>query len=324
MLGDYIVVGCPFGCGAKLRFPKADRNLYVTCPRCGKTFTWTPFGIVWDDRFKATKYTRLSPFVHRVARNRSLVGVLMIFLFASVAVYLQFTRQSTEGNSGSTQIANITPSDNVTAPIEGNTPSNSREARQSPMMRTPKPQFHPRMEDGRPQLNLGQLLTGATNQAEATRPDEIEPGIPLRQPRRLPNGAHIERPRLTGGKSTLRIENGTAWDAAVKLIKQRNGVNITARFVYVRRGESAILTEIEPGDYILAWCCGADWDQASKRFTRSLGCFVGDSPFVFTEEVLEEYGERRFFYTEGRVTLHEVFGGNLRKSGITQEEFDRL
>lgn len=305
----YVIVQCPFGCGARLRFPRVQCSLRVTCPRCQKAFTWTPFGIVWDDRFHAASVYRLPLLARLVRQKRKWVGIALFLLLCltSLSVLTQNTRQEVPISEPQPSNENVTSPQIVLKPDVSKSVSSSTNTPVANVGAIPDKQVSHMQGRNEGGLPLAKLFP----------PDAVQEQRPL-------NGAYLEPPRLTQGHSSLVVENGTAWDAVVKLVKQEVGSRITARFVYVRHGESVLLTDIEPGDYILAWCCGADWDAVVMQFSQLVGCFADDKTFTFSETITTSREGTSIEFTEARVTLHEVINGNLRKRSISQEEFQGL
>lgn len=261
---NYVVIPCPFGCECRLRFPKASHNLLVTCPKCKQTFTWTPFGIVYDERFS----TNRRKHGRGLGRWRRVISALSLLLLGGAAVTL-FIHSAVD-----------------------------------------------------------KTLQYGTLEMHIDRPATAGGEAPLRQPARTahrpPSGAYIEPPHLTQGRSTLRIENGTDHDAVVNLVKQQGDTKTVARCVYVRSREEVLLEGIEPGEYLLAWCSGANWDSSSQQFTDLLGCFMADRLLEFTESEIQEDNRIRYYYTERYVSLHTVLGGNIGTQSITWDSFQSL
>lgn len=292
----YVIVPCPFGCGCRLRFPRSDSTLHVICPRCRGTFTWTPFGIVWDERFGATgRRRRLLWLQPRVPKRRA-VGVLVALALVGLVMF------------------NIDWGKGEGPPLDASEPSAEEKTSGLPVavqvVKPDAPRITISSQPTRPALDVRSVPDAGFREPKETR--------------RLPNGSYIEPPQLTEGHSSLRVENGTSWDAVVKLVKNEGESKITARFVYIRHGESVLLTDIEPGDYTLAWCHGDDWNPASMQFEQPLGCYVADKALTFTESVTTNLEGTYIRTTKASVTLHAVFGGNLGRNDISPEEFQGL
>lgn len=112
------------------------------------------------------------------------------------------------------------------------------------------------------------------------------------------------------GHGMLVVENGTEFDAVVKLVNERTME--TERVVFVRAGATATVRRIATGRYILRY--GLGWDVLSSgTFSRHA-----------------HYGEfeRRPFFTETsqqmttyEVTLHKVAGGDATALDISEADF---
>lgn len=322
-----VIVPCPFGCPQRLRFPWKPYNLRVTCPRCRQTFTWTPFGIVYDERFERAKgglpreKQRAKPFA------RILIILLAVGLMGSLALYQ--TAPVSDAPPPEESPASETAAQQNTAeqpPSEIAAPQNTEQQPAQPVLQV--------AEDRRPPTLVVREITPPKT-ADTPLPVlppppdpparyEVSSAEPPTSGYRLPNGTHIEPPSLTGGRSVLQIENGTAHDVAVKLVLRQEGTDILARFVYIQSGERVLLEDIEPGVYLLAWCSGSGWNPATKRFEQSGGCFMFEKPLVFTEGVTREGEYLQQKYTVMRVTLHTVIGGNVTRQPISEEAFHSL
>lgn len=82
----------------------------------------------------------------------------------------------------------------------------------------------------------------------AARPSDIT---------RPKTGTNLWTPREASGHGVLRINNGTSYDAAVRLRDEDSG--IVRRFVYVRTGEVTTLSAIAPCRCRLFFELGTDW-----------------------------------------------------------------
>ena len=308
----YVIAQCPFGCGSRLRFPRVPYSLQVTCPRCKQTFTWTPFGMVWDERFHVARRNRLSLLAGQVRKKRKWVGIALLLLLVLTGLSVLTENAQQEVSSSLPH----SPNKDVSA------------QKSSPAPDGPK-QSLSQGTGGSVPVAKSPIVSVERGQRLPPRAERILPPTKLIPPpdeheQRLPNGAYLDPRRLTQGHSTLLVENGTPWDAVVKLVKQEVESKITTRFVYVRHGESVLLTDIEPGDYILAWCCGTDWDAVSMQFNQPAGCSVAKETFTFTESVTHDFEGTHIRFTKARVTLHAVVGGNIGRNSISQEEFQSL
>ena len=121
---------------------------------------------------------------------------------------------------------------------------------------------------------------------------------------RLPTGATIE-PARGAGPSDLTVDNGTATDAAIRLVNIDSAM--TARFVYIKAHDSYTLVGIEPGRYWLRFGLGRQWVASCRDFLdASYNEF--EMPLVFNDDTIS-------------VTLHAVPLGTARTRTIDRNRF---
>jgi hypothetical protein len=149
--------------------------------------------------------------------------------------------------------------------------------------------------------------------SHARKPDPGPDGN--REPVSLPNGTNIIPPQDSGGLGQLQISNHTDNDAVLKL-KTSVG-RTTVRVVYVRKNGDVTVSRILPGDYVVQFATGQDWDASRRAFLRSRGFATFDKMFFFSEEIVSD----GTVYSEHQITLHAVPNGNMRKLAISAEEF---
>lgn len=154
--------------------------------------------------------------------------------------------------------------------------------------------------------------------AAAPVPESQGLAIPKAQPVRLRNGTNILAPIDTSGRGTLRIDNGTNYDAAVSLLDIER--DIECRVVYVRARQMIKLKDIPPHQCKLFFALGKDWDGR-------IGEFKEDASFAVFEDLLqfrESRTDKGVQWANFTVTLHPVFGGNARTNSLSREEFFKL
>ena len=136
-----------------------------------------------------------------------------------------------------------------------------------------------------------------------------------RVPVSLANGTNLIPPRGPEGLGEIKISNYTGSDAAVKL---KTSANITTvRFVYVRTSSDVTVSKIAPGEYVLQFATGLDWDPTSLAFRKDRAFAAFDKVLSFSEK---EVGDGTV-YSSHEITLHAVPNGNVGKRGISAEEF---
>jgi hypothetical protein len=114
------------------------------------------------------------------------------------------------------------------------------------------------------------------------------------------------QPRLAqGGLSTFTVDNTSGGGDAISRL-YLNGSRPAVRTFFIRRGERFTATSLTPGSYVLRY-----------RYIGSDTTYESDREFQLTEE--ETDGGTR--YSQVRVTLYTVAGGNLRTRVVPKESF---
>jgi hypothetical protein len=148
---------------------------------------------------------------------------------------------------------------------------------------------------------------------EATAP--FPPAVPPHKPVSLRNGTDLIPPPDSEGLGKLIISNHASTDAAVKL--RTSPDKETVRFFYVRAMSDVTISHIAPGDYILQFVTGRDWDTSGLIFREDLEFAGFDNVMSFSERKVED----GTIYSTHSVTLHTVPNGNVRKRGISAQDF---
>jgi hypothetical protein len=150
-------------------------------------------------------------------------------------------------------------------------------------------------------------------------PRSLPPPAPIpRAPvNRLKTGVNIWAPRGTSGLGSLRIHNGTSYDAAALL--REEGTGTPRRFVYVRAHEMTTLGAIAPCHCRLFFALGTDWDAQEEEFRADARFSAFEDGFRFEESETDSGVE----YATFSVTLHPVREGQARTTRLSKEEFEK-
>ena len=146
----------------------------------------------------------------------------------------------------------------------------------------------------------------------------LQLAVPVEEPHEpvsLRNGTELAPPDATAGLGKLKISNYTGHDAAVKLKVAMS--RATVRFFYVRANSDVTVSKIDPGEYLLQFATGRDWDAGSLAFRQDRAFDAFDKVLSFSERQVED----GTVYSEHEVTLHAVPNGNIRKRAISAAEF---
>ena len=151
-----------------------------------------------------------------------------------------------------------------------------------------------------------------TRDPPVSRPSLDTPGeIGLALQRNRPPNGTIFVQTSTQGRGELTIQNGTKWDAQVKLVSPtRKYIFIS---VYVHSGKSATVSNIRPNTYKLIYALGEGWDDARNRMFRISSTAAFDKLLTFERST--------DYYSTYRVTLHPVEGGNVNSRQISEDDF---
>jgi hypothetical protein len=121
--------------------------------------------------------------------------------------------------------------------------------------------------------------------------------------------------RVLTGSGRLHIDNGTEYDAVLKLVDVASQKSV-AEF-YVGASSSFTLQGIPDGMFDVLFALGTDWDSASGLFTRDkmYSRFVDPLPYTTTQTQTE------IDYPGWSLTLHTLPGGKARTDGISEQDF---
>ena len=155
----------------------------------------------------------------------------------------------------------------------------------------------------------------AVPQTESAPPLSALSRCPVDLPARPKSGAELGG-RHRGGLGKLRVENGTDSDAVAVLIDEET--TTPRRAIFIRSGESGVVTSVPPGRYHFRFQLGTDWLR-ERRFCRLIGTSEFDEVFDFEEEFTSE---QRTKYRTFEVTLHPVLQGTARTHAIDASVFE--
>jgi hypothetical protein len=147
------------------------------------------------------------------------------------------------------------------------------------------------------------------------------PGLPVTNKPNLlslSNGTEpIERFDVNG-LGQLTISNASGQDAAVKL-KSTISPGKTLRFAYIRAKNEVTISGISPGDYLLQFATGKDWDSSGKAFHKNQEFSEFEKPLSFSEHRMDDNSME---YSVHKVALRTLPNGNMHKKEITAADFD--
>ena len=127
---------------------------------------------------------------------------------------------------------------------------------------------------------------------------------------RPPNGT-VFLQTSTQGQGELNIDNGTKFDAWVKLVSPQRKYTFIS--VYIHSGRSATVRNIRPNTYKLVYALGEGWDESGNSMVgiASTAAFTKLLTFIRSKEQ----------YSTIKVTLHPVADGNTQSIDISKDEF---
>jgi hypothetical protein len=285
---DICIVPCD-ECGQKLKVPKNDKMLRITCPLCKYTFNFQ----------KGEKVQKAAPIdphsILKCSRNiwwkKHACWLIPAVFFLGIVIFL-FTFPEHKPRVVSPSVVPFPP------PVAS--PQLTSELNKLKSVPTEKP----------------------------IEKSSFSPIVPVepRDPKRLPNGALPLGPGIRGGHSTLTVDNGTEKDALVTVLRllEANKKQQVRNF-YIQEGRKWTTEEIPPGRYVLIVAFGKDWNLKHRRFNFQR-TFSKTEPFEISEMTWQtEDGQPiRTRYSKMSITLHKVFHGNFKSHEISEEEFMRI
>jgi hypothetical protein len=137
-----------------------------------------------------------------------------------------------------------------------------------------------------------------------------------RPPVFLANGTDLIQPQGTSGRGTLKVTNGTNYDAVVRLAEESS--KNTRRLVYVRAKSKLKIEGIGECQCLLQFSLGRDWDKNTGKFLRDKSYSQFDDLLEFRETRTNAGIEWKTF----EVTLHPVIDGNAQTTQIDESDFE--
>lgn len=141
------------------------------------------------------------------------------------------------------------------------------------------------------------------------------------------NGTHIEPARGAKGECAFTIANGYEEDIAVKFFTVED-MQSHVYYIYVSSGKTATIKDMAPGNYVLRYSKGSEWDVKSRMFTTNRKNFETDQKFTLeTKEYTQETGRGKHTV---RQSTHQTFmlgsgsgEGNISTQEIPDNEFGK-
>lgn len=139
------------------------------------------------------------------------------------------------------------------------------------------------------------------------------------------NGKLIQPSKAPFGMCTFTINNLYEDDIVVKVYNVKD-LNTVVHYVYVGSDNSATIKNVAPGNYIIRYSKGQDWDSDRLLFKKNRENYETDQKFEFTEteKTVDTDGGKQttHYYSQQVFTLGSKSGkGNMTTSKIDDEEF---
>ncbi|MCA2179020.1 hypothetical protein LDL08_22780 [Nonomuraea glycinis] len=155
--------------------------------------------------------------------------------------------------------------------------------------------------------------TGEALQAAGDYPaDIVSVKAGKKQTRRLSNGTFLRKSGL-GGRSFLQIHNGGSRDAVINVMRGKSKV----LSVYVRRKAKFKINNVSDGTYRVYFTHGVDWDRKGGAFNRECSFQRFQKSVKFKTTITAT----QIRWTDWRITLHAITGGNARTSPVDPDDF---
>lgn len=127
----------------------------------------------------------------------------------------------------------------------------------------------------------------------------------------LSTGQRLEEDNGISGQSEFSVENGTSFDAVVRL--KEVDTRATARLVIVKAHESYTIEYIEPGTYSALFLLGKGWVQECFDFQEAGGYQEFQEPLIFDQN--------QDSASTWSVSLQPVIGGTGKTRTIDRRRF---
>lgn len=139
------------------------------------------------------------------------------------------------------------------------------------------------------------------------------------------NGTMIEPSPGPFGLCSLVVTNNYDDDMAIKLADVKNPTK-TLHYVYVSAKSTAVIEKIAPGNLMMRYTKGKDWDPKTKMFLHDRANFESDAVLKFEEtetETKTSDGIRKTkHYSVQQFNFNPAMGeGNTTTSQIDDKEF---
>jgi hypothetical protein len=141
-----------------------------------------------------------------------------------------------------------------------------------------------------------------TPTASGTPPVSLATGTVLHENSAFFNGYN--------GQSELTIENGSGYDALVKLVYSNHSVYT----VYIRQNDTYSIKNITDGTYTVLFAFGTNWDKINSVFLKDQSFSKFDDTFDFTTTTTR--------YSHYTITLNPVLGGTASTSSVNSSQFN--
>ncbi|GLW10995.1 hypothetical protein Misp01_61230 [Microtetraspora sp. NBRC 13810] len=124
-----------------------------------------------------------------------------------------------------------------------------------------------------------------------------------------PSNGKVLYDRISGGQGTLKVKNGTKYDAMITLVRGKT----KAVSLYVRANSTASYKEVRDGTYRVYFTSGYRFSTSKKRFARSATYQRFDRSLAFRTTSTSS--------TIWTLTLNPVKNGNARTTRINPGDF---
>ena len=118
-----------------------------------------------------------------------------------------------------------------------------------------------------------------------------------------------------GGEGTFTIDNNIGGSDAVALLTY-HGRKDPLVGVYIQKGSSYTIRNINDGTYDLFIYEGENWNSNTKKFENNPHYLRFEDTFPFTTSNTE--------YTTWKVTLYTVVGGNADTQELSEDSFPAI
>lgn len=135
------------------------------------------------------------------------------------------------------------------------------------------------------------------------------------------NGKYIEPPRGARGLCSLYITNNFDDDMVIKLYDVKNP-KVCLHYFYVSGKSTALIEGIAPGNIIMKYSKGKEWNSSTKMFSRDRANYETDQVLKFEESETKSETSDGVRTQKNWSVNNFTFNANSREGNATTTQID--